>query len=104
MHGTKSEAIQAAFDAASARNEARQAPTPDESDFYDLMDLCYDTDRIEPDTVEAAFAQGQKFSQADRMPGLSTESRYTCWWGSTVVWFIGTEQDIIKRLEAFQPK
>jgi len=98
MHGETSVAIDAAFKAALAR--ATWSCTCDfispeaETEFYDLPDVMYDLMRVEPEGMEAAFCVGQKNPNA---------TRYTCWWGETILWFLGTEESVIARLEAFQP-
>ena len=100
MHGKASDAIRKAFEAAHKRafdDEVGEFISPDkeENSFWDLFDLYYDTESwIPSDTIEAAFCQGQKHPN---------KTRYSMWWGSAVIWFIGTEEEIVHRLENFQP-
>lgn len=94
MHGETHPGITTAFDAASLRHMEYADLSGDDDRFYDLFDLIYETDNVSPDAVEAAFSQGQKFPNA---------TRYSCWWGDAVVWFIGEPEEIIKRLESYHP-
>ena len=96
MHGEHLPAIHEAFEAASRRHaEYQDVSNGDDDKFFDLFDLYYDAESwIDPETIEAAFSIGQE---------NPTATRYSCWWGSAVVWFVGDPDLIIKRLRDYQP-
>lgn len=92
--------IDKAFYAALRRfDDALNAPLgktkPDfESEFYALSDLTCESGRIEIEDITHAYELGQKHPSANK---------YVCWWGTTFCCFIGNPQDIIDKLEAYQP-